>query len=119
MKKLLVTILTTTLFMSANGAFANMDDHANHGNTNPMTQEYMKAMDDMHKPMMDGVMSSDPDVAFVAGMIPHHQGAIDMANIELKYGKDPEIKALAEQVIKAQEQEIAFMKKWLEQHQTK
>lgn len=129
MKKLMITLFSTALVLSANSVFANMDEHAMHDSntnantntniTNPMTQEYMQAMDDMHKPMMDGVMSTDPDVAFVAGMIPHHQGAIDMAKIELKYGKDPEIRALAEQVIKAQEQEIEFMKKWLETHQAK
>lgn len=119
MTKLITTILSTALFFSATSAFAHTDEHSMHAKTNPMTQEYMQAMDDMHKPMMDGMMATDPDVAFVAGMIPHHQGAIDMAKIQLKYGKDPEIRALAEQVIKAQEQEIEFMKKWLEQHQEK
>jgi uncharacterized protein (DUF305 family) len=46
-------------------------------------------------------------------MIPHHQGAIDMAKVVLKYGKDPEMKKLAEDIIKAQDTEIAFMKGWL------
>lgn len=119
MKKLLATIFSAALVMSASNAFASMEDHSMHDTKNPMTEEYMQAMDAMHKPMMDGVMSTDPDVAFVAGMIPHHQGAIDMAKIELKYGTDPEIRALAEEVIKAQEQEIAFMKKWLAAHQAK
>ncbi len=52
----------------------------------------------------------------VAHMIPHHQGAIEMAQAELKYGKDPEIKRLARNIIKAQHDEIAFMQRWQEKH---
>jgi uncharacterized protein (DUF305 family) len=46
-------------------------------------------------------------------MIPHHQGAVDMAKIVLAFGKDLEVKKLAEGIIKAQEQEVAWMKEWL------
>lgn len=47
-------------------------------------------------------------------MIAHHLGAIEMAKIELKYGTDPEMKKLAEQIINAQGPEIEQMQKWLE-----
>lgn len=78
---------------------------------------YGKAMMDMHARMNEVKPSGDVDVDFVAGMIPHHQGAIDMAKVELENGSDPEIKKLAEDIIAAQEKEIALMKEWLKKHQ--
>lgn len=58
-------------------------------------------------------LSGDPDRDFAAVMIPHHQGAVDMARLELQYGKDEDLKKLAEAVIKAQTDEIALLKAWL------
>ncbi len=62
---------------------------------------------------MSMAYTGNADVDFVKGMIPHHRGAIDMAKVVLQYGKDAEIKKLAEGIIAAQETEIAFMKDWL------
>ena len=74
------------------------------------------AMDKMHTGMMAVPETGNPDHDFLAQMIPHHQGAIDMAKVELQYGKDPILRKLSEDVVKAQESEIAFMKGWLAKH---
>jgi len=73
----------------------------------------MSGMDAMHSQMMAGMQAQDVDVAFVCGMIPHHQGAISMARAELDHGDDPFARQVAERVIAAQEAEIAEMLDWL------
>lgn len=69
----------------------------------------------MHKAMAIP-MTGNADVDFVRGMIAHHQGAIDMAKVELQYGKDEKIRTMAKDIITAQEGEIAMMKAWLKDH---
>ena len=67
----------------------------------------------MHRDMAI-TFSGNPDIDFARGMIPHHQGAIDMAKIVVAFGKDPEVRKLAEEIVKAQESEINFMRSWLQ-----
>lgn len=78
----------------------------------PSTAALRAANMKMHKDM-DIAYSGDADVDFVRGMIPHHQGAVEMAKIELQYGKDARIRRLARDIVKAQEKEIALMKAFL------
>lgn len=86
-----------------------------HVHQHQATDIYAPAMKTMHENMTI-VPSGDADVDFMRGMIPHHQGAIDMAKIVLEKGKDPEVRKLAEDIIKAQEAEINFMQAWLKKH---
>lgn len=74
---------------------------------------YAASMARMHKDMDAGLEQADADVAFVKGMIAHHQGAVDMARIQLQYGKDPANHQLAGHIIVEQERELAQMKEWL------
>jgi uncharacterized protein (DUF305 family) len=86
------------------------------GQLTDASKAYLEAMDKMHGPMMDGARDPNADVAFVKGMIPHHEGAIEMARIVLRYGKDEQMKKLANDVIREQQREIADMKEWLKKH---
>jgi uncharacterized protein (DUF305 family) len=73
--------------------------------------DHMKGMNDDPQ----ALRSAQPfDRAFIEMMIPHHQGAIEMARAELANGKDPELTALAQQIIDAQEREIREMRKHLD-----
>lgn len=79
------------------------------------TAAYKSAMNKMHSKMAIKY-TNNADVDFVRGMIPHHQGAIDMAKIVLRYGNDPGVRRLAHNVIREQENEIAWMREWLKRH---
>ncbi len=101
--------------MSGKSMSMSMDMSKPTGDQGPSSQAFAKTNAKMHKDMAINY-SGNPDADFVHGMIPHHQGAIDMAKSELQYGKDPELRKMAEAIIKAQESEIAEMNAWLKKH---
>ena len=110
-------ILSTALLaaaLAASAAFAQMshEGHPAPAADSPSSAAYAAAAAKMHADM-GAKLTGDADVDFARGMIPHHQGAIDKAKIELEYGKDPELRGLAERIIAAQEEEIAFLEAWL------
>jgi uncharacterized protein (DUF305 family) len=89
-----------------------MGSMATHG-MDKAHQDLMQGMPDMNAHMNQGMMAKNIDIAFVCGMIPHHQGAIDMAKAELAHGTNPWAKAMARKIIDAQAKEIADMLDWL------
>jgi uncharacterized protein (DUF305 family) len=79
--------------------------------------ELMASMDKMHMAMGAVERSGNSDVDFVRLMLPHHQAAIDMAKTQLLYGKDPQMRRLAQEIITDQQLEIELMQRWLKQRE--
>ena len=81
----------------------------------PATAAYDAAIDRMRRGM-NIPFSGDADRDFVAAMIPQRQGAIDMAKVELQYGRDPQIRKSAQDIIAGEERDIALLRQWLAAH---
>lgn len=95
------------------GAMSHSD-----GDQSPPSLAFGKVNAKMHREMnIKFIGNVDSD--FIQGMIPHHQGAIEMARIELEFGSDADVRKLANSIIAAQETEIKFMEDWLKTHPTK
>ena len=103
------------------------DPHAGHGShaghsssasnkstTAVSTKKYQQINDNIHK-SMDIKFTGDADKDFLAAMIPHHQGAVEMAEVVLQHGKNPKIRQLAQEIITMQKKEIAEMKQLLKE----
>jgi uncharacterized protein (DUF305 family) len=113
MKRIALCLTLATLTLPA----LAQQGHQGHGTRAPAgepasTREFRAANDRMHRDM-NIRFTGDADRDFAAGMIPHHQGAIDMARVVLRHGKDPDMKRLAESIIAAQEAEITQLRAFL------
>ena len=109
------SFLAASLILAATPAFAQTMPGMQAGADTPAARAYADAMKKMDQ-SMTAPPSGDADRDFVAMMIPHHQGAIDMAKVELQYGHDPALRRLARSIVGAQEKEIALMRKWQASH---
>ena len=110
--KLLVALFVCSLFASA---IAEADRV--HSSTDPDWSELIASMDKMHMAMEAVKRSGNADVDFVRLMLPHHQAAIDMAKTQLLYGKDAQMRRLAQEIITDQQSEIELMQRWLKQRE--
>jgi uncharacterized protein (DUF305 family) len=79
----------------------------------PVDYALLETMSTMHAAMHDAQLTGKPDVDFARLMIPHHQGAIDMAKVELLFGTDARLRRLAQEIIVTQESEIQVMQRIL------
>ena len=84
--------------------------------SDPDWSDLNAAMERMHTATTSVERSGDSDMDFVRLMLPHHQAAIDMAKAQLLYGKDPQMRRLAQEIITDQQSEIELMQLWLQQH---
>jgi uncharacterized protein (DUF305 family) len=111
-----LTALAAVVALVAGAAVAQHAGHGAHGaagaRDSAATAAFKAANARMHKDM-DIRYSGDADVDFVRGMIPHHQGAVEMAKIVLQHGKDPVIRKLSQEIVDAQEKEMTLMRGWL------
>jgi uncharacterized protein (DUF305 family) len=109
---IMIVMVTATLLRAATPGSGDKSS------TDANWSELIASMDKMHVGIGAVTRSGNSDVDFVRLMIPHHQAAIDMAKTQLVYGKDMQMRRLAQEIITDQQLEIELMQRWLKQHRT-
>ncbi|MEH2278373.1 MAG: DUF305 domain-containing protein [Nostoc sp.] len=107
--------LTLTAIASAGGLITACTNTASQNESQAPNATATNASDKQmnHSMAMDlGPADANLDLRFIDAMIPHHQGAVEMAKEAQQKSKRPEIKKLADNIIKSQNQEITQMKQW-------
>lgn len=118
MKKSSIAVLFSALLSTTAFATDSIADHSQHmpitnlAASKTMMDDSMTAMSGMHSLKLTG----DPDLDFIAGMLPHHEGAIVMSESILPTLTDPAVHQLAIDIIKSQKAEVIYMKQWLASH---
>ena len=118
--KIVTTLLVAVVacsFAASIAVQAGAHDHGSQTSIDPDWSALIASMDKMHMAMGAIERSGNSDVDFVRLMLPHHQAALDMAKTQLMYGKDPQMRRLAQEIITDQQLEIELMQRWLKQAQ--
>ncbi len=113
-----ISVLILGVGLLRAGVQAETNDHRSQLTPDPDWSELIASMDKMHMAMKAVARSGNPDVDFVRLMVPHHQAAIDMAKTQLLYGKDAQMRRLAQEIITDQQLEIELMQRWLKQRES-
>jgi len=114
----LLVVLVACSFAASAIVQGGIDANDGQSSTEPVWSDLVASMDKMHMAMGAVAQSGNTDVDFVRLMLPHHQAAIDMAKTQLLYGKDPQMRRLAQEIITDQQLEIELMRRWLKQQHT-
>jgi uncharacterized protein (DUF305 family) len=111
-----IALLMLTSASALPGLQQGAHSHGSKSAMEPGWSELMGSMEKMHVAMASAEPSNDNDVDFVKLMLIHHQAAIDMAKTQLLYGKDAQVRRLAQEIVTDQQSEIDLMQLWLKQH---
>jgi len=114
LRMLVATLLVVGMIVTGAWAQQHGGHGAGAGAQSGFSAEMHTAMTKMSRDMEAAPMTGDPDKDFLAMMIPHHEGAVEMARLVLLHGRDPLVRNLAEEIIAAQQAEITTMRQRLE-----